>query len=99
MRAERKRYDNGIKGSIAKYFQMKNSENDAFLIEICGGITMYFVSLYIVSYNQFAQGGLLSDANGLNGQFTEAQYKALPAAAALCAGLSTILMGVIGNMP
>lgn len=56
MKAERRRYDNGIKGSIAKFFQMKNSEKETFLIEICGGITMYLITVYILLYNQGLQG-------------------------------------------
>lgn len=44
-------------------------------------------------------GGTLADANGQNGQYNLNQYHALPSAIALCAGLSTLLMGLVGNMP
>lgn len=56
MRAERKKYNDGFKGNVAKFFQMKNSENETFLIEICGGITMYLVSAYILDSYRILQG-------------------------------------------
>lgn len=61
MRENARKYrKNSFKGAVAEFFKMKNDRYETFMIEVCGGVTMYFVGVYILSFNQFLQGLYLS---------------------------------------
>lgn len=96
------KYSKTFKGKIAKYFRLKNEESETFYKEIFGGLTMYLVSIYILQLNQFLQGGSVVDDNYGNittSGYEISEWKAIPSATAITAGLSTILMGVLGGVP
>jgi AGZA family xanthine/uracil permease-like MFS transporter len=90
--------------SIFSFTLWSSIKRQNIITEIIGGITMFLVSTYILSASQGWQGGscpncgVTSNATSSN-KFTALQYQAIPSNVALTAGLSTILMGLIGDLP
>ncbi|MER8183112.1 NCS2 family permease [Kitasatospora sp. NPDC094015] len=79
-------------GALDRYFRI--SERDSTLSrEIRGGIATFFTMAYILVLNPI----ILANAVDMNG--THLDSAQLVTATALTAGLTTLLMGVIGNVP
>ncbi|MEV4613791.1 NCS2 family permease [Kitasatospora sp. NPDC049258] len=79
-------------GALDRFFRI--SERDSTLSrEIRGGIATFFTMAYILVLNPI----ILANAVDMNG--THLDSAQLVTATALTAGLTTLLMGVIGNVP
>jgi len=94
----------GIKTAIKDYFKLADSKPQTIANEIWGGIVMYLVSLYVLNAAVGWQAGscptCFTTTNVTSSAgYTAMQYRALSGAISLAAGISTIAMGVFGNMP
>jgi AGZA family xanthine/uracil permease-like MFS transporter len=79
-------------GAIADYFKFEERGTN-LATEVRGGLTTFMVMVYIV----FVNASILGDGFGLAAD--DPGRIALSAATALIAGIMTIAMGVIGNLP
>lgn len=79
-------------GVLDRYFKI-SERGSSFAREIRGGVATFFTMAYILVLNPI----ILSSAVDIHGQHLNAAQ--LVTATALTAGLTTLLMGVIGNVP
>ncbi|HIY66204.1 MAG TPA: NCS2 family permease, partial [Candidatus Agrococcus pullicola] len=85
-------------GRLAKFF--KFAERDTSVSqEIRGGVVMFVTMAYIIILNPLIMGGFAADQAATDVEGGWLPNHQLAAATALTAGLVTILMGVIANVP
>ncbi|MFI9275103.1 NCS2 family permease [Kitasatospora sp. NPDC052896] len=83
---------NASAGAVDRFFRI-SERGSSFVREVRGGVATFFTMAYILVLNPI----ILSNAVDING--THLNGAQLVTATALTAGLTTLLMGVIGNVP
>jgi xanthine/uracil/vitamin C permease (AzgA family) len=94
----------GFKSMLTKQFGLTDFTSQTIWREILGGLVMYLVSLQALRVSVNSQAGscptCLVDSNATSSAgYTAIEYRALPGAISLAAGISTLVMGLLGNMP
>ncbi|WP_033351822.1 NCS2 family permease [Kitasatospora aureofaciens] len=81
----------GPKGALDAYFKI-SARGSTLANELRGGVTTFMAMAYIILLNPLILGG--ADVTGV-----KLDHAALTTATALAAGVTTILMGLVGNVP
>ncbi|HYE75186.1 MAG TPA: hypothetical protein VEF04_17725 [Blastocatellia bacterium] len=89
---------------LKERYKLPDDRPQTIWVEVWAGIVMYFVALYILNAGVPWHAGacplcLIADNTTSTAGYSAVQYRSIPGAISLAAGISTLVMGLFGNMP